>query len=535
MSKILTIEGLRKYTHELITRLGLTNDTGAYAYASYTGTDRATVVKYALDELYDKLDAMRADGLADLTVTQADGADYVTVELTNADGESLGKFTLSPADDHISLTVDGSEIGLGLSVSDAWADADDTDILTKIAVDAMLQEASTAVDIEWKSGYEAGVTGDIELEEVPFGADGSIRSFMYRQGASQWQNIIIDEDTVKAFTDDKIANVEVGNALEVDTMIKTGWTVNGLPANFDVNYPGSFLIITHSDANTGAQEKVASLIPVESLLKGVVNGNGIKVENGTISLNINSTVDNYVNLQFLMGKLDVSYMPVLGELPESSMPKANGVAVENKILHRLTKDEVPAYLKDENAEPAYVYWNGSDATVLEGLTAEQQASGNYQLYVLLDKDAATDTKLLGATYRGGAIGAKTKEFIDGPIALVREKDSAAEYASCDYVLLEAAVLRRGMLGGEIQSDNKVFTTGQDWDGLITATNIAAIGNQLNEIIDTLAESIDGAHSDVTTTGEEITVEESADSTTGAVTYDIRYATVTDADIESIFG
>jgi hypothetical protein len=102
-------------------------------------------------------------------------------------------------------------------------------------------------------------------------------------------------------------------------------------------------------------------------------------------------------------------------------------------------------------------------------------------------------------------------------------------------LLEAAVLRRGMLGGEIQSDNKVFTTGQDWDGLITATNIAAIGNQLNEIIDTLAESIDGAHSDVTTTGEEITVEESADSTTGAVTYDIRYATVTDADIESIFG
>jgi hypothetical protein len=292
MSKILTIEGLRKYTHELITRLGLTNDTGAYAYASYTGTDRATVVKYALDELYDKLDAMRADGLADLTVTQADGADYVTVELTNADGESLGKFTLSPADDHISLTVDGSEIGLGLSVSDAWADADDTDILTKIAVDAMLQEASTAVDIEWKSGYEAGVTGDIELEEVAFGADGSIRSFMYRQGASQWQNIIIDEETVKAFTDDKIATVEVGNALTVDTMIKTGWTVNGLPANFDVNYPGSFLIITHGDANTGAQEKVASLIPVESLLKGVVNGNGIKVENGTISLNINSTVDS---------------------------------------------------------------------------------------------------------------------------------------------------------------------------------------------------------------------------------------------------
>jgi hypothetical protein len=217
------------------------------------------------------------------------------------------------------------------------------------------------------------------------------------------------------------------------------------------------------------------------------------------------------------------------------MPEANGVGIWSRVYHRLTKEEVPTYLGEAAADATYVYWDNVSANALEELSAEQQASGDYQLYVLVDKDAAGDVRLMEAKRMGDAVGAKTKDFTNGEIALVLEADSAAEFASCDYVLFEAGVLRRGMLGGEISSDTDVFTTGQDWDGLITATNIAAIGNQLNEIIDTLAESIDGAHSDVTTTGEEITVEESADSTTGAVTYDIRYATVTDADIESIFG
>lgn len=542
MSKILTIEGLRKYTHELITRLGLTNDTGAYAYASYTGTDRATVVKYALDELYDKLEEMQADGLADLTVTQPDGTDYVTVELSNGDGESLGKFTLSPADDHISLTVDGSELGLGLAVSDAWVDAADTDILTKAAVDAMLQEASSAAQIEWKSGYEAGADTDVDFAEVPFG-DGSIRSFMYRQGGSQWQNIVIDEATVAAFTQDKIGMVIVLGASMIRDMIEEGATIIGLPANFDENYTGSFIAFTHYYAN-GDSEQVAdrvSVIPVESLLRGVVNGNGIKVENGAISLNINTTADDYVSLGFnSRGELVVNYTPVLGEHPGGDLPEANGIVVDQYgAPYKLTKDEVAAYLGDTDVEPTCVYWDYSStnggATALESLTAEQQASGNYDMFVLIEKDAAAGAELEPTLWSAGYVGAKTKTFAAGEISLVIEANSAAEFASCDYLLLNGYVYRKMMTGGDVSSDSFAMPSRQSFDGLITATNIAAIGNQLNEVLSEVAQSIDGAHSDVAASGEEITVEESTDATTGAVTYDIRYATVTDADITSIFG
>lgn len=542
MSKILTIEGLRKYTHELITRLGLTNDTGAYAYASYTGTDRATVVKYALDELYDKLEEMQADGLADLTVTQPDGTDYVTVELTNGAGESLGKFTLSPADDHISLTVDGSELGLGLAVSDAWVDAADTDILTKAAVDAMLQEASSAAQIEWKSGYEAGADTDVDFAEVPFGEDGSIRSFMYRQGGSQWQNIVIDEATVAAFTQDKITGVMCYGAFIIQTFVDQGTPVYGLPDNFDENYPGKFLVMSHDDLNDSQGTPLwVSVIPVEKLLRGVVNGNGIKVENGTISLNINTTADDYVSLGFNEnGELVVNYTPVLGEHPGGDLPEANGIVVDQYgAPYKLTKDEVAAYLGDTDVEPTCVYWDYSStnggATALESLTAEQQASGNYDMFVLIEKDVAAGAELEPTLWSAGYVGAKTKTFAAGEISLVLEANSVAEFASCDYVLLNGYVYRKMMTGGDVSSDSFAMPSRQSFDGLITATNIAAIGNQLNEIIDTLAQSIDGAHSDVTTSGEEITVEESTDATTGAVTYDIRYATVTDADITSIFG
>jgi hypothetical protein len=296
------------------------------------------------------------------------------------------------------------------------------------------------------------------------------------------------------------------------------------------------MVLWHGDAVTGEYTSDASVIAVESLLKGVVNGNGIKVQDGTISLNVNTTADDYVSLGFNgAGELVVNYAPVLGEHPGGEMPEANGVGIWSRVYHRLTKEEVPTYLGEAAADATYVYWDNVSANALEELSAEQQASGDYQLYVLVDKDAAGDVRLMEAKRMGDAVGAKTKDFTNGEIALVLEADSAAEFASCDYVLFEAGVLRRGMLGGEISSDTDVFTTGQDWDGLVTSTNIAAIGNQLNEILDEVAQNIDGAHSDVTTTGEEITVEESADSTTGAVTYDIRYATVTDADIESIFG
>lgn len=266
-SKLISLEGLKRFNHQLISALGLTNDTAGYVYAPWTGGDeKATTVKGALDQLYDNIGTASAAGLSNIVVTTAEGSTKLSFQ--NDGGDELAAFSLTSLTDQLEITSTGSDIRFDLKtvgvVDGTVSSEDPTALAEKSYVDYIAQGLSDAGLVEFQSGYNA------DYVNVPFtrveGTDNY--SVTFRQGGENGEayNIVLDGS---AFLQDSfLKSVEyVPGPTAADDVLKFTWVV--------------------SNAADGSEEIFqTSEIPVSSILGDLQGGDGIEVANGVISVRI---------------------------------------------------------------------------------------------------------------------------------------------------------------------------------------------------------------------------------------------------------
>lgn len=266
-SKLISLEGLKRFNHQLISALGLTNDTAGYVYAPWTGgAEKATTVKGALDQLYDNIASASAAGLSNIVVTTADGSTKLSFQ--NDNGDEIAAFSLTSLTDQLEITSTGSDVRFNLRtvgvVDGVVSSDDDTALAEKSYVDYIAQGLASDCFVEFQSGY------NVDYVNVPFtrveGTDNY--SVTFRQGGESGQayNIVLD-----------------GSAFLQDSFLKSVEYVPGPTAADDVL---KFTWVTSNAADGTESVSSVTEIPVSSFLGDLQGGDGIKVDNGVISVRL---------------------------------------------------------------------------------------------------------------------------------------------------------------------------------------------------------------------------------------------------------
>lgn len=266
-SKLISLEGLKRFNHQLISALGLTNDTAGYVYAPWTGgAEKATTVKGALDQLYDNIATASAAGLSNIVVTTAEGSTKLSFQ--NDGGDELAAFSLTSLTDQLEITSTGSDVRFNLKtvgvVDGTVSSEDDTALAEKSYVDYIAQGLSDAGLVEFQSGY------NVDYVNVPFtrveGTDNY--SVTFRQGGENGKayNIVLD-----------------GSAFLQDSFLKSVEYVPGPTAADDVL---KFTWVVSNVADGSEEVSSTTEIPVSSILGDLQGGDGIEVANGVISVRI---------------------------------------------------------------------------------------------------------------------------------------------------------------------------------------------------------------------------------------------------------
>lgn len=378
-NKLVQLSALVRFNHDLITRLGLTNDTALYAYAvsdakgkKVSEITKANNVKKALDQLYDLIESANAATLnsSDVKVTN----NTATVSLDNVSGGTTTNLTsvdIVSVDDNLVLTGtakgEGTNAAVNYDIKSVGADKTDgtgtttgdtsvTDPLTqKSYVDNEINKLQTLTNTTYASG-KSSATG---ATEVKFTQDGTTKKYYFNT-------------TIGG----KVYNIELDG---------TDFLVDGFLQSVEYNATDKTI-----DFTWNADAKITKTsINVSDLLGNLTAGNGIDataLATGEIAVSLaDQTANKYVKLKFDDGgKLDVETVTKT----VSSSKDASGNTTWSSAGDGLaTSQNVAAVATELQTQIDNI---GNKHTSVKAVSGGSEATTSNAIYV--DKTAATESE-----------------------------------------------------------------------------------------------------------------------------------------------
>lgn len=317
--KLLRYDRLVKYNSMLLTQLGLVatgnaTDIGKYAYAKYTGTDKATNVGDALSQLYDLISGLNSSKVSSVSGEVKTGEAGVILTVKDDAGNALTTFEFNSNDTNLAIgaTMDIKSVTGAYDKTthtlEAGGDTTATDPLTqKSYVDAKIEELKD-------NNTQTPATGknDNPTATAAFNNDPATENDYYinvKVGDTSY-DIHLDADD---FLKDKVLKT-VKIQTYAEAAADSTWTAADIAeftatdANFKTGNSSRFILFKwETKHGAEASEYSYSVIDSAKLIANLSGGDGIKFDDSTISVDLAAQEHDYANLSNGTSGVDVTF------------------------------------------------------------------------------------------------------------------------------------------------------------------------------------------------------------------------------------